>query len=111
MRLFVLAPAAETVDEAAVAFGGSAFGQIFELLQGFPLLRQFVSRRLAGLGFAVESLGDGGGSADFTQEHNFDLKITTVISDLQHVSGVHGAGRLRKLAIRVNPAKIAGAGG
>ena len=60
----VLVVAAEAVDEAAVALGGTLGrgGEVQARGRG-ALVGGFLAGFLAGFGFAVEGLGDGGGAA------------------------------------------------
>jgi hypothetical protein len=51
--------AAELDNVAAVTFGGAAGGENFELAGGFTFGGDFFAQDAAGIGFAVESLGDG----------------------------------------------------
>ena len=63
------------------------------------------------VGFAVEGLRLGGGAAGVAQGEDFDLKRAAFSLDLEHVAHTHGAGRLGALAIGLNAAELAGAGG
>jgi hypothetical protein len=59
-----LAIAAEAVDEAAIAFRGTAgWGGEGHGAEEFALLGGFAAKLFAGFGFAVEGLGDGGWAA------------------------------------------------
>ena len=89
---------------AAIAFGRASGGQLFELLEGFALVGNFLAEFAAGFGFAVESLRDGGWAADFAEQQDFDLEVAAVVGDAQHVSHANVARGLGRLAVGVNAA-------
>ena len=96
------------MDLAAVFFGGAAGGRGFEEEAGFALFGDEGAGGVAGFGFLIEGLGDGGGSADFADGEDFDLEVSTVIFDGEHVADADFAGGARGLLVRLDAAEIAG---
>lgn len=64
----ILGSAPELDDSAAIAFGGARCRQLFELPHGFAFSGDFLAEVAAGVGLAVEGLGDRGGAANVTEE-------------------------------------------
>jgi len=98
-------------DATAVAFGRTAFGEGSVLLHGFSLGGFALALFFAGFGFAVEGLRNGGGTADFTEVQDFNVKLAALVLDAKHVAYPHIAGGLDSDFVGVNPAEIAGLGG
>ena len=98
-------------DATAVAFGGAAFGKGSVLLHGFSLGGFALSLFLACFGFAIEVLGNGGGTADFTEVQDFDVKFAALVFDAKHVAYTDIARGLGFDFVGVNAAEIAGLGG
>jgi len=103
-----LATAAELDDAAAVALGRTAFWQGRELLHGFAFSGFAPALFLAGIGFAVEGLGNGGGTTDIAQLQDFDMKFAAFVADAEHVANADIAGRLGFDLIGMDAAEIAG---
>lgn len=103
--------AAKTVDLATIALGGSILRKLFELQHRFPLLRQPGARLAAAICFAIESLGDGGGTSHLAKGQNFHLKIASFAFYLQQIADTDFARRLGGLAIGFYAAEVAGVGG
>jgi hypothetical protein len=102
---------AELDDAAAVAFGGAAFGQGSVLLHGFSLGGFALALFLARFCFAIEGLGNGGGTADFTEVKDFDVKFAALVSDAEHVAYTDIARGLGFDLVGADAAEIAGLGG
>jgi len=107
-----LGAGAELDDGAAVAFGGAiGGGGLEECGRGFALGGDFLAEFAAGFGFAIEGLGDRGGAADVAEGEDFDVEVSAVVGDVEHVSGVEFAGRLGGLSVDLDAAEVTGAGG
>lgn len=65
LDLALRATLAKAVQVAAVAFGGAAGPEAFEARGGLALFGGEAAALYAGCRFAVEGLGDGGGTALF----------------------------------------------
>ena len=104
--------ATEAVDEAAVAFGG-AFGWSGEVewAKKLALLDGLAAKLFAGFGFAVEGLGDGGGTALLAESEDFDLELAAFVFDVEHVAEADLAGGFGGLVIREDAVHVAGFGG
>jgi hypothetical protein len=81
------------------------------LLHGFSLGGFAQALFLAGLGFTVEGLGDGGGTADITQLQDFDVKFAALVSDAEHVPYADIFRGLGFDLVGMDAAEIAGLGG
>jgi hypothetical protein len=89
---------------AAVTFGGAAGGENFELAGGFTFGGDFFAQDAAGIGFAVESLGDGSWPSGVAEEKDFDFEIATVVGDAEHVSDADLARWFGGLVVGLNSA-------
>lgn len=105
-----LGASAELDDVAAVAFGGAASREDFEVAGGAAFSGDFFAQGAAGLGFAVKSLGEGGGAASFTEGEDFNVEVAAVVGDVKLVANVDFAGGLGGLAVGLDASQIAGAG-
>jgi hypothetical protein len=94
-----------------VALGGAACGDGRELLHGLSLGGQLEARFLAGFGFGVESLGDGGGAAHLAEGEDLDVEFAAFIADVEHVSDADFAGGLGLDFVGVDAAEVARFGG
>jgi hypothetical protein len=108
MRREESASSAELDDSAAVAFGRASCGQLFELAHSFALGCNFLAEFAAGVGLAVEGLGDGSGAAHFAEEENFDFEVTALVGDTQHVADADFARGFGSLAVGFDPAEFTG---
>ena len=107
-----LASLAELNDAAAIALVGAACGQLLPLVGGFALGSDFETLLAAGLGFAVERLGNRRGAANVAEKKDFDFKLAAFVGDAQHVSDADVARGLGgDLSVGLNAAEFAGAGG
>ena len=101
-------PAAELDDPAAVALGWTAGGELLELSHGFVLGGSFEAELFAGFGLAVEGLRDRGGSTDFAEGDDLDLKLSAGAGDVQHVAGFDLARSLGRLPVPTDAPEFAG---
>jgi hypothetical protein len=106
--------AAEAVDEAPVAFVGAFAGSSCGPGHGaeeFALLDGFAAEFFALFGFAVEGLGDGGGSALLAEGEDFDVEFAAFVFDVERVADVDLAGGLGGVVVREDAVELAGFGG
>jgi hypothetical protein len=96
------------MDAATIAFGGPAGGSGCEVESGFALLGELAACFETRLGFPVELLGDGGGSAHFTQAQDFDFEIAPFGFDGKHVADPHFAGGASGLMVGFDTTQLAG---
>jgi hypothetical protein len=73
------------------------------LPHGFALGGGFLAKFAAGIGLAIQSLGDGGWAAHIAEQEHLDLEVSAVISNLQHVTDVNFTRCFRGLTIGLNP--------
>lgn len=99
---------AEVDDVAAVALGGTACRQLFELHCGSALGGYFLAQVAAGFSFPVKRLRHRGWPANLAESENFDLKVSTIIGHAQPVADANLARGLGGLAIGLNSAQFAG---
>ena len=85
------AGAAEAMDQATVAFRGTAGGGGGEVESGLALLGKFTPRFAARFGFAVELLRDGSRPADAAQAQDFDFEVAALIFDRQQIADANFA--------------------
>ncbi len=78
---------------------------------GFSFFDELKAGSAAGLGFAVEGLGDDGGAAHFADTENLDLERAGIVLHLQQITDPHFAGGFGGLAVGFNSVEITGACG
>lgn len=103
--------AAEAVDEAAVALGRPGGGSRLEVKARFALLGDEAAGFAALLGFTVEAVRDGSGTADFTEGEDFDFEVPALVFDGEEVADANLAGGAGRLVVRLDAIQIAGLGG
>lgn len=106
-----LRAAAELVDLAAIAFGGSAGGRRGEVHHRFPFFGDFAALLAAGFGFEVKRLRDGGWATDVAELKDMDFELGTLRLDVKHIADVNFAGRFGGLAVALDASEFAGASG
>ena len=104
--------AAEAVDKASVAFG-RAFGWRGEVerAEEFAFFGGLAASLFAGLGLAVEGLGDGGGAALLAEGEDLDVKLAAFVFNVEHVADADLAGWLGRLIVGEDAIELAGLGG
>ena len=92
-------------------FDGRPAGNSSNCRIGFAFSGHFQALFLALFGFAVEGLCDRCWAADFTEQQDFQVKVSAFVGDSQHVSNSDGARGFEGLSGGLNSAEIAGFGG
>src|ERR1700676_3573360 len=72
-------PAAKPADFTAITLGGLACPGLFEMWHDFALFRQLETHLPAGVGLAVESLGDCRRTAHLSQGQHLHFKLAAVV--------------------------------
>jgi hypothetical protein len=103
--------AAELDDAAAVALGGAAFRQRRILLHSFTFGGFALALLLAGFGFAIQGLRNGGRTAHIGYLQDFNMKFAALVADAEHVAEMDLARRFGFYFVGTNTAKVAGFGG
>ena len=103
-----LVSAAEVIQFAAVAFRGFSLGEEADGEEGLALFGAFQASFLALLSFAVEGLGDGGGSTQFAEGQDFDVKVTGFGFDVQGICDPYFARGFGGDIVRLNASEVAG---
>ncbi len=85
-------------------------GERGKLPHGFALGGGLEAGLNAGLGFAIEGLGHGGGAAHLAQDQDFNLELAAFIADGEHVSEADFTGELGLDTVGVDAAEVAGFG-
>ena len=88
----------ESVHLAAVLLRRFAINKLIGRPERLAILDDLHPRFAAGIGFSIERLCDGSGTAHFTNSQNLDMKIAAVIFYSQHVANSHLARRLCRVA-------------
>src|SRR5580700_3373233 len=102
---------AELVEFAAVAFGRAGCGGGSEMHHGFSFLGGLAASFTAGVGFAVERLRDGGGSAEVAEGEDVDFELAAFGADLEAIADVNVAAGFDRLVVGLDAVEFAGAGG
>jgi hypothetical protein len=102
---------AELVESAAVALGGTGGGGGGEVHHGLAFLGGLAASFTAGVGFLVERLRDGGGSAEVTEGEDVDFELAAFGTDLEAIAEVDVAAGFDWLMVALDAAEFAGAGG
>src|SRR4029077_441727 len=79
-----------------------------ELFHRFSLVGHFLPQFTAGLRLEIESSGNRGRTTHCTQQQNLHLKVAALRRHSQPVANTDLACRLRRLAVRLDPAEFAG---
>ena len=88
---------AKAVNFTAVAFRRTFHWRGHEVHHGFSFLGCLATRFLALIGFPVEGLRYGRGTADAAQEQDFDLEVSTLGTNVQKFSNSDLTGRLDRV--------------
>ncbi len=104
-------PAAEADDVAAIALAGSVFRLRHKRVEGFALFGFLQACGFALVGFTVEGLGNGGGTAHLAQDEDFDDEGAALIADFEYVSDVDFTRGFGFNVLGANAAEIAGTRG
>ena len=104
----MLAAAAKLDDAATVALGGAPDRSGHEHALGFALLGHFLPQFAAFVGFAIERLRDGCGTANIAKGEYFDREVSAVVGNAERVSHVDLAGGFRRLVVGLDASELAG---
>jgi hypothetical protein len=102
---------AEANDLAAVVFGGASWREDLPLVLGFAFGGGLFAALNALLGFTIESLRNGGGTADVAEVENFDFEFAAIVGDSEAGSDVDFASGLGGLSVELNSAEFTRLGG